>query len=55
MRIVTCYLCPFNTKSAALATKFYTIKSSNSILSISLIFHIDKSKSCIQVQQKDTQ
>lgn len=39
------HLCPLNTKSAALSTKFRPVKSSNCILSISFIFHIDKSKS----------
>jgi hypothetical protein len=39
------YLSPLNTKTAPFSPKFSLVKPTDSILSISFILHIDKSKS----------
>lgn len=39
------YLSPLNPKAAPLSPKFYAVKPTDGILSISIILHIDKSKS----------
>lgn len=46
VRVLKQYLGPLNTESSPLPSKLCVVKSSNRILSISFIFHVDKSKSC---------
>lgn len=49
-----CYLCPLNTKAASLSAIFITVKSSNCILRISIILHINKSKSYREIKQNES-
>lgn len=53
----TSYLSPFYTKPASLFTKLYPVKPSNCIISISLVLHINESKSyktkCHEIKPKE--